>query len=74
MIGNNGRVLSLDAMLSDLEYLVSVESPSHDIEAITRSSGAVRDVIKRRLGHEAELVEGDAGPHVHARFGSHRGC
>jgi glutamate carboxypeptidase len=62
-------VLSLDAMLSDLEYLVSVESPSHDIEAITRSSGAVRDVIKRRLGHEAELIDSDAGPHVHARFG-----
>jgi glutamate carboxypeptidase len=56
-------------MLSDLEFLVSVESPSHDIEAITRSAGAVRDVIKRRLGHEAELVDSDAGPHVHARFG-----
>ncbi len=57
-------------MLSDLEYLVSVESPSHDVEAITRSAGAVHDVIKRRLGHEAELVDSDAGPHVHARFGS----
>ena len=57
-------------MLSDLEYLVSVESPSHDIESITRSAGAVRDVIKRRLGRDAELINGDAGPHVHARFGS----
>ena len=56
-------------MLADLEYLVSIESPSHDIEAITRSAGAVRDVIERRLGHHAELVESPAGPHVHARFG-----
>ncbi|MEY2445837.1 MAG: glutamate carboxypeptidase [Ilumatobacteraceae bacterium] len=63
-------MLSLDAMLSDLEYLVTVESPSNDIEAITRSAGAVSDVIKRRLGHTAVLVEGPAGPHVLARFGS----
>ncbi|HEX2784908.1 MAG TPA: M20/M25/M40 family metallo-hydrolase, partial [Ilumatobacteraceae bacterium] len=63
-------MLSLDAMLSDLEYLVSVESPSNDLEAISRSAGAVRDVIKRRLGHNAVLVESAAGPHVLARFGS----
>jgi glutamate carboxypeptidase len=65
----NVRVLSIESMLADLEYLVSIESPSHDIEAITRSAGAVRDVIERRLGHHAELVESAAGPHVHARFG-----
>ncbi|MGZ4792285.1 MAG: M20/M25/M40 family metallo-hydrolase, partial [Ilumatobacteraceae bacterium] len=63
-------MLSLDAMLSDLEYLVSVESPSNDIAAITRSAGAVRDVIKRRLGHSATLVDSAAGPHVLARFGT----
>ena len=62
-------MLSLDSMLADLEYLVSIESPSHDIEAITRSAGAVRDVIERRLGRRAELVESVAGPHVHARVG-----
>ena len=56
-------------MLSDLEYLVSIESPSHDITAITRSAGSVRDVIERRLGRHAELVESEAGPHVHTRFG-----
>jgi glutamate carboxypeptidase len=56
-------------MLSDLEYLVTVESPSNDIEAIKRSAGAVRDVIKRRLGHSADLIDGAAGPHVLARFG-----
>ena len=57
-------------MLADLEYLVSIESPSHDVPAITRSAGAVRDVIERRLGRHAELVESDAGPHVHTRFGT----
>jgi glutamate carboxypeptidase len=56
-------------MLADLEHLVSVESPSHDVEAITRSAGAVRDVIEHRLGRHAELVDSSAGPHVHARFG-----
>ncbi|MDP9464204.1 MAG: M20/M25/M40 family metallo-hydrolase, partial [Actinomycetota bacterium] len=61
--------MSLDAMLSDLEHLVSVESPSHDIEAITRSASAVRDVIERRLGRHAELINSAAGPHVHSRFG-----
>ncbi len=68
-IGHNGRVLSLEAMLADLEYLVSIESPSHDLDAITRSAGSVRDVIERRLGRHAELVDSDAGPHVHTRFG-----
>lgn len=68
--GNNGRVLSLDAMLSDLDYLVSVESPSLDVEALHRSAGAVRDMISRRLGHDARLVETAAGTHVHVRFGS----
>jgi glutamate carboxypeptidase len=67
--GNNGSVLSLEAMLADLEYLVLSESPSHDIPAITRSASAVRDVIERRLGRHAELVDSAAGPHVHTRFG-----
>ena len=62
-------VLSLEAMLADLEYLVSIESPSHDIDAITRSAGSVRDVVERRLGRHAELIDSDAGPHVHTRFG-----
>lgn len=68
--GHNGRVLSLDAMLSDLDYLVSVESPSLDIAALRRSASAVRDIISRRLGHDARLVDGPVGPHVHVRFGT----
>ncbi len=56
-------------MLADLEYLVSIESPSHEIEAVTRSAGAVRDVVERRLGRHAELIDSAAGPHVHTRFG-----
>jgi glutamate carboxypeptidase len=63
-------VLSLDSMLSDLEHLVSIESPSHDVEAITRSASAVRDVIERRLGRHADLIDSVAVPHVHARFGT----
>jgi glutamate carboxypeptidase len=56
-------------MLADLEYLVSIESPSLNLDAITRSAGSVRDVIERRLGRHAELVDSAAGPHVHTRFG-----
>ena len=42
-------------MLADLELLVNTESPSHDVEALTRSAQAVADVIERRLGVHAEL-------------------
>jgi glutamate carboxypeptidase len=56
-------------MLADLEQLVSVESPSYDIEAIHRSAAAVAEVIEHRLGHRAQLIESSAGPHVHCRFG-----
>lgn len=62
--GHNGEVIDLAAMLADLEELVSVESPSGDVEAITRSADAVAAVIARRLGTAAELVEASAGPHV----------
>jgi glutamate carboxypeptidase len=59
----------LDAMLVDLEALVTIESPSHDLDAITRSAVALADVIERRLGSRPTLVDSPAGPHVHWRSG-----
>ncbi|GAA2746552.1 M20 family metallopeptidase [Kitasatospora cinereorecta] len=56
--------VNVDAMLEDLRTLVEVESPSRDIDALTASAQAVAGVIENRLGGRAELVEGDAGPHV----------
>jgi glutamate carboxypeptidase len=62
----------LDDLLADLEALVSVESPSRDLAALTRSAEAVADLLERRLGAPAELVESPAGPHVHWRSSSER--
>ena len=58
-----------DAMLSDIEQLVNVESPSHDLAAVAASAAAVADVITRRLGSAPVLVDSPAGPHVHWRGG-----
>ncbi len=59
-----GRV-SVDAMLEDLRTLVEVESPSRDMNALTASAKAVAAVIEGRLGGQANLVDSEAGPHVH---------
>lgn len=55
----------LDAMLHDLERLVSVESPSHDVEALSKSADAVAQVILERTGVPAAIIDGPDGPHVH---------
>ena len=54
-----------EAMLGDLERLVSVESPSRDRVALSRSAAAVGELLERRTGRPAEIVASDAGPHVH---------
>ena len=51
--------------LADLARLVNVESPSHDVAAITRSAEAVAGLIADWLGRPAQLVDGPSGPHVH---------
>lgn len=59
----NGPML-LDDLLADLEALVSVESPSRNVEAITASANAVAGLLHRRTGVSATLVDGPNGPHV----------
>lgn len=54
-------------MLADLERLVNVESPSHQLEAIAASAGAVAELMERRLGSAPALVDSPAGAHVHWR-------
>jgi glutamate carboxypeptidase len=58
-------VIDLDAMLADLSRLVSVESPSNDVEALTSSAQTLADVIETRLGSRPQVIAGPAGPHVH---------
>jgi glutamate carboxypeptidase len=55
----------LALLLHDLERLVSVESPSHDVAALTTSAAVVASVIEERTGMPATIVDGPDGPHVH---------
>lgn len=55
----------LDVLLDDLRRLVEVESPSLDVEAVTKSAVALAALIEERTGRAATLVDGTAGPHVH---------
>jgi glutamate carboxypeptidase len=68
--GYRGRVSEatpaglLDDLIEDLGALVSVESPSRDVAALTRSAKSLAGVIERRLGTAPEIVDSPAGPHV----------
>lgn len=65
MITHTAVPVSVDAMLADLRTLVEVESPSGDPVALRASAAAVVEIIEGRLGGQATLIEGEAGPHVH---------
>jgi glutamate carboxypeptidase len=59
----------VEAMLADLGRLVEIESPSHELAAVTTSARVLAQLIEERLGSAPELVAGPAGPHVHWRGG-----
>jgi glutamate carboxypeptidase len=61
----HGGATSLQDLLDDLALLVSVESPSLDVDALVESAAVVGGLIERRLGRPATLVDGPVGPHVH---------
>jgi glutamate carboxypeptidase len=63
-------VIDLNEMLADLELLVTTESPSHDVAALTTSATVLAGVIERRLGTPPAIIDGPAGPHVHWRGGA----
>lgn len=52
-------------MIEDLRTLVEVESPSSDPEALRASAEVLADLIARRTGRAADIIDGPAGPHVH---------
>jgi glutamate carboxypeptidase len=58
---------SLDASITDIANLVSIESPSRDAERVSASARAVAGLIARETGLTAELVDSPAGPHVTVR-------
>lgn len=55
----------LESLIADLDRLVSVESPSHDTDALRASAGSLAALIEERTGRAAAIVEGPEGPHVH---------
>lgn len=64
-MGQNEAVINLQAILADLEVLVTTESPSNDVACLIESAHILADVIARRLGSPAQIIDGPAGPHVH---------
>lgn len=61
---------SLDAMLADLEGLVSCESPSRDIERLQAHAQLLSELMERMLGSAPTLIDSPVGPHIHWRGGN----
>ncbi|WP_433237016.1 M20 family metallopeptidase [Streptosporangium sp. CA-135522] len=64
--------MNLDAMLADLEELVSCESFSADHQAVARSARLVADQGFRRLGAHPEAIVIDGVTHLRWTFGTPR--
>lgn len=61
---------SLDAMLADLDALVTCESPSRDIERLTSHAQLLSGLMERMLGSAPTLIDSPVGPHIHWRGGN----
>jgi di/tripeptidase len=61
-----------EALLRDIEELVTCESPSSDLAAVARCAGVVARLGAARLGREPEPVEVDGRSHLRWRFGDGR--
>lgn len=59
----------LPAMLADLARVIGVETPSSDKAAVARGASDFADLLRERLGAEAELLTVDGVTHVRLRFG-----
>jgi glutamate carboxypeptidase len=60
------------ALLRDIEELVTCESPSSDLSAVARCAGVVARLGTARLGREPELLQIDGRAHLRWRFGDRR--
>ena len=61
---------SLEAMLADLDVLVSCESPSRDIERLQAHAQLLSALMERMLGSSPTLIDSPVGPHIHWRGGN----
>ena len=60
----------LDAMIADLDALVSTESPSRDIERLHANAQVISSLMERMLGSAPTLIDSPVGPHIHWRGGN----
>jgi glutamate carboxypeptidase len=56
---------SLDALVADLEALVTCESPSRDLNLLTQHAELLAHMMERLLGSRPTLIESPVGPHIH---------
>ena len=61
---------NLDAMLADLDALVSSESPSRDMERLQAHAQLLSALMERMLGSAPTLIDSPVGPHIHWRGGN----
>ena len=67
---SSSDTFSLDAMLVDLDALVSCESPSRDIELLQAHAQLLSGLMERMLGSAPTLIDSPVGPHIHWRGGN----
>jgi glutamate carboxypeptidase len=67
---SSSDTFSLDAMLADLDALVSSESPSRDIERLQAHAQLLSALMERMLGSAPTLIDSPVGPHIHWRGGN----
>ena len=67
---SSSDTFSLDAMLVDLDALVSCESPSRDIDRLNSHAQLLSGLMERMLGSAPTLIDSPVGPHIHWRGGN----
>jgi glutamate carboxypeptidase len=67
---SSSDTFSLDAMLADLDALVSSESPSRDIERLQAHAQLLSALMEHMLGSAPTLIDSPVGPHIHWRGGN----
>jgi glutamate carboxypeptidase len=67
---SSSDTFSLDAMLADLDALVSSESPSRDIGRLQAHAQLLSALMERMLGSAPTLIDSPVGPHIHWRGGN----
>lgn len=58
-----------DELMADIEALVRAESPSDDLQAVSRSADLVAEIGTRYLGRAPERITVDGRPHLAWRLG-----